>query len=219
MSQRARLGVVAALVVFVLLVGILSAGSESRVGRTVPVVVSMLALVVSLLGTFRSELFPFEYEIKWGTKVFPPMAGDLRIVLPMIFLGTGFADGVVHAVGLLVRGEDGMVRQYQAIGELGEIGTMNGPLHQSHLERSFDGFALPTKQAVVKRLLFVQAQRPKYPFVPLTPGVYEVELFVRDSLSQKPASRGRRTMTVTSETLSPRSNWIIVTDPSGELEL
>ena len=223
MTQRRRIALFAVLVLVVLVMGAASSGSTSRAGRAFPVIVSILALMVSLLGTFRSEVFPFEVQVRWGTIVFPPPApNDLGIVLPLIFLNTGFADGVIDSVALLLRGADGSVRKYVPVAELGEIGTLVGPLHISHMERTFGPFALAAKESAVKRILFFQDQaNTKYPMVVLGSGEYELELFAKHTGVKRPMSYGSIPVSVTQDVLDSTGSgtWIQRTSRADELDV
>lgn len=178
--------IVASLFASVLIVsGFLLADAE--ITQYVAVLISLLALVVSIVTAFKEDIFPFQPVVLFDEIILSPTSGpshdSLALVLPITFMNKGNGAGVIHMLALRVEC-DGMVKLYVPLALVDFQKYLSGmrKLHGENIVGSFNAFSLDGKQTQKMYLLFSQEERAeKYPFSKWTEGSYTFRLFLNQS--------------------------------------
>lgn len=177
-------------------------------GEYLSSVLSIVAVLFSLLLGFKSELWPFELRVLVGDVMFASAqgftAGSPPLVLPVSFLNSGSGDGVVEWVAAKVIDENAVVKLYIPVAEIDLTEFMRGRrlLHAENTLGAFVSFPIHSKESVKKHILFTQEEKhQKYPFNVWAPGKYVIEVYVK-ALEWKAAKMvGRFDLEVTGEML------------------
>jgi hypothetical protein len=156
-------------------------------------VLAVLALAASGLVLLRLRLLVFRPEVLAGD-VIVPRAGKsgsaARLLLPLQFSNSGYADGVVEWVALRLTLDGDMARSL-LLSPVGEV-DMQRFFHarrqvtEDNTLEPFTPFALEGRRSIAKFLLFDVAERPRAAPLRLQPGRYGFELFMKTSTSARP---------------------------------
>lgn len=187
--------------------GLILAGAS--LSQYLAVLISMLALIVSIVSAFKEDIFPFQPMVLFDEIIMAPTSGpshnSIALVLPLTFINMGNGAGVVHMLALRVESEKG-TQLYTPLQEIdfGKYLSGKRKLHGENILGSFNAFALGSKETSKKYLLFSQEESStKYPFLPWSPGNYKFYLLLNQSnggRSQQVAYLGP--LQITSEMLS-----------------
>lgn len=157
---------------------------DASFSQYVAVLISLLALVVSIVSAFKEDIFPFQPSILFDEIVMAPTSGpshnSVALVLPLTFINKGNGAGVIHMLALRVESE-GRVKLYTPIAQIDFQKYLSGKrkLHGENIVGSFNAFALSGKATVQKYLLFSQEEKSEsYPFSPWNTGIYTFRLFI-----------------------------------------
>lgn len=182
------------ILLLVLAAVILVGGLTLYMGAPVlPTVISVLALLISLISAFKNELLPFELKVLAGDVLVAaptsPSHASLPLVFPISFLNTGYAGGIVEAIAIKVIDDQGNVKLYTPIAEIDFMQFIQGrrQLHADNIAGTFSAFPIHAKQSLKKHILFSQEEKSaKYPFNQWKPGKHKFELYLKASQWRKP---------------------------------
>jgi len=156
-----------------------------------PLILSVIALAVSLVSAFKNELFDFNLRAIPGelTLALPtsPSHRSLAIIYAVSFINQGYGHGVVQAVALKIQGADG-VRLYTPVAEVDYEKYIQGRrlLHADNIRGPFAPFVLGSREASKRFILLSQEEKnERFPFKEWRPGKYVFELWVTTSSDGK----------------------------------
>ncbi len=157
--------------------------------NALPLGISLLALFVSILSSFKNELFPFRLSIfsnmihLVAVKPITPFPGkSIVVLLPITFFNQGYSEGIIEEVELILTSEKSKIRtEYLPISEIDMVSFMQQMkgLNSSNTLGAFAGFLLEPKRAMRKNIVFSPMIEPGFPPVIWQPGVYSFEIFVK----------------------------------------
>lgn len=155
-------------------------------------VVSLTALLVSIISSLREAIFPFQLKLLTNEVTFAPQTRPSHespaLVLPVVFLNSGYGTGVVEAIAIKIEGP-AAIMLYTPIAEIDFRTFLAGRrrLHAENLLGSFSPFILQEKEVLKKHILFSQEERSgKYPFTKWVEGPYIFRVIVKHSSAKKP---------------------------------
>ena len=163
-----------------------------------PLGISLLALIVSILSSFKDELFPFQlYVFADGlhlvrTPALPPNSDMISIVilLPVTFFNRGYSEGIVQSIRLKVIGEkSGFKHDFLPSVEvdMGAFVQQKVGLNASNTIGTFVGFLVESKKAVKKNIVFTPLiEKGKNNVLIWQPDIYYFELHVQTFSEKKP---------------------------------
>jgi len=155
-----------------------------------PLGISLLALIVSILSSFKDELFPFRLSVFADglhlvkTPAVPPNPdmASIVILLPVTFFNRGYSECVVQSIRLKVKGEKtGFEHDFLPSVEIdmGVFIQQKVGLNASNTTGTFVGFLLESKRAVKKNIVFTPLiEKDKNNILVWQPDVYCFELYV-----------------------------------------
>jgi hypothetical protein len=152
-----------------------------------PLLISVIALAVSLVSNFKNELFGFRLNvITTGITLACPSAPSHRsmaIILPTYFINEGYGCGVIEWIAMkIINSNDNSIKQYIPIAEVDYVKFIQGKhvLHSENIMNSFDSFPLGAREVKQKYVLLTQDEKnSKYPFNEWLPGDYVFEIYVK----------------------------------------
>jgi len=157
-----------------------------------PLLVSVVALAISLVSAFKNELFDFKLHVVPGevTLAVPtlPSHRSFAIIYSLSFINQGYGHGIVEWVALKVHGPDG-TKLYTPVAEINYEKFLQGKrqLHSENISGAFGPFILGSKEASKHFILLAQAENnPKYPFKEWREGKYRFEVWVKTSNDSRP---------------------------------
>lgn len=188
---RAIIFSLAILLVLVLLV--LALHFVLGVKDSIAIALSLVALVVSLVSSFKNELFDFSLDVIAGNLILAtptaPSHNSLALVFPISFLNLGYGEGVIEDLAVkAVLSQTGQAKLYTPFTEIDIEEFIQGRrrLHAENFLEAFRPFPLHSKEAVKKYILFTQAEHSeRYPFSPWEAGTYRFEIYAKTSASKK----------------------------------
>ena len=152
-----------------------------------PLIISAIALAISLVSAFKNELFDFTLRAIPGelTLAVPSMPShrSFAIIYAVSFINEGYGHGIVEAVALKIHGLDG-IRLYTPIAEVDYEKFLQGRrlLHAENIRGPLALFVLGSREAAKHFILFSQEEKDaKYPFKEWIPGKYRFEFWVKTS--------------------------------------
>jgi hypothetical protein len=159
----------------------------------VPTVVSLLALAVAVLALAKIRTLEFAPEVLAGDVILPRasrVAGDVKLLLPLQFTNSGYADGIIEWVALRLT-IDGRTEHSVLMSPVAEVDMQRFIQAKRRLDTEntiepFTAFALEGRRSVAKFVLFDVAERPRARPLQLRPGRYEFELFVKSTATRQP---------------------------------
>jgi len=181
----------------------------ASLSQYIAVLISMLALTVSIVSAFKEDIFSFQPMVLFDEIIMAPPSGpshdSIALVLPLTFINKGHGAGVINMLALRVESEDG-VKLYTPLQQIDFEKYISGrrKLHAENIKGSFNAFALGSRATLKMYLLFSQEEHSeKYPFSMWTAGNYKFRLFLNHSNGE----RGREVaslgyMQITGELLS-----------------
>jgi hypothetical protein len=150
----------------------------------IAIVISSLALTVSMVSAFKEDIFPFQPMVIFDEIIMAPTSApshdSIALVLPLTFINNGHGAGVVNMLALRVESADGM-KLYTPLQQVDFEKYISGrrKLHSENIKGSFNAFALGSRATSKMYLLFSQEEgSEKYPFSSWTPGAYKFRLFL-----------------------------------------
>jgi len=160
---------------------------DASISQYVAVLISLLALVVSIVSAFKEDIFPFQPNVLLDEFVMAPTSGpshnSVALVLPLTFINKGNGAGVIHMLALRVESK-GKIKLYTPLAQVDFQKYLSGKrkLHGENIIGSFNAFALSGKATAQKFFLFSQEENsPTYPFSLWEAGDYTFRLFINQS--------------------------------------
>lgn len=150
------------------------------------------ALGIALMCALRLRLFEFAPEVLAGDVIVPrpSRAGrEVKLLLPLQFVNSGSADGVVEWVALRLT-IDGDIERSVLLSPIAEVDMQRFIQAKRRLDDTavepFTAFPLEGKRSVAKFVLFDLAEKARNLPLSLRPGRYGFELFVKSTASRSP---------------------------------
>jgi len=152
---------------------------------------ALAALGIAVMCAIRLRAVEFSPEVIAGDVIVPrsSRARDVKLLLPLQFLNSGTADGVIEwvAVRLTV---DGDINRSVLLSPVAEVDMQRFIQAKRKLDDSavepFTGFPLEGKRSVAKFVLFDLAEKARNLPLSLRPGRYSFELFVKSTANRSP---------------------------------
>jgi len=164
---------------------------ESQYKYIIPLVISIIALATSLIGTFKNELFPFNFNVIQGELIFAVPTGPSHhspaIIMALSFINKGYGQGIVKWPALKIITNQS-VKLYTPIAEIDYEKFLQGKrkLHGENIKGAFGPFILGAREVVKKYILFSQEENnSKYPFNEWSEGDHKFEIWVKTANSNR----------------------------------
>lgn len=158
-----------------------------------PITLSVLALALAVLALAKIRALEFAPEVLAGDVILPRasrVAGETRLLLPLQFTNSGYADGIIEWVALRLtidgRTEHSMLMSPVAEVDMQRFIQAKRRLDTENTIEPFTAFALEGRRSVAKFVLFDVAERPRARPLNLRPGRYAFELFVKSTATKQP---------------------------------
>jgi hypothetical protein len=170
--------------------------------------ISLAALVVSLLAAFKEDLFPFRPRVLLDevTLAAPGPTNRLSpsVLLPLSFINDGHGSGVIE--GLTLKIETGAnAKVYTPVAEIDYAKFLSGRriVHAENMRHTFNPFVLGARATVNRCFLFVQENAStRYPFTDWAPGKHVFRLYMKHSAASSPTVVGQVSNTISPELLA-----------------
>ncbi|HUQ74446.1 MAG TPA: hypothetical protein VM183_06940 [Burkholderiales bacterium] len=153
---------------------------------------ALAALGLAVMCALRLRALEFAPEVLAGDVIVPrpSRAGrEVKLLLPLQFVNSGAADGVVEWVALRLT-IDGDLNRSVLLSPVAEVDMQRFIQAKRRLDESavepFTGFALEGKRSVAKFVLFDLAEKARSQPLSLRPGRYAFELFVKSTANRTP---------------------------------
>jgi|ERR1051326_644034 hypothetical protein len=154
-----------------------------------PLGLSIASLAVAILSAFKNELFEFAPAVLGSQVIFVqarPIHAKLTVILPLSFINTGYAEGVIEWVAVkLVRRTDRQSAVLHPTLEVDMLKFWQGKhyLHADNTIGLFTSFPLESKKVVVKAILFTVPTAAE-PFS-LSEGEYRFDIYLKASIAKR----------------------------------
>jgi hypothetical protein len=153
---------------------------------------ALAALGLAVMCALRLRGLEFAPEVLAGDVIVPrsSRAGrEVKLLLPLQFVNSGTADGVVQWVALRLT-IDGDINRSVLLSPVAEVDMQRFIQAKRKLDDSavepFIGFPLEGKRSMAKFVLFDLAEKTRTPALSLRPGRYSFELFVKSTANRSP---------------------------------
>ena len=153
---------------------------------------ALAALGIAVLCSLRLGALEFAPEIIAGDVIVPrsSRAGrEVKLLLPLQFVNSGTADGVVEWVALRLT-IDGDIGRSVLLSPVAEVDMQRFIQAKRKLDDTaiepFTAFPLEGKRALAKFVLFDLAEKARSLPLSLRPGRYSFELFIKSTASRSP---------------------------------
>ena len=153
---------------------------------------ALAALGLAGMCAFRLRALEFAPEVIAGDVIVPrsSRAGrDVKLLLPLQFVNSGGADGVVEWVALRLT-IDGDINRSVLLSPVAEVDMQRFIQARRKLDDNavepFVGFPLEARRSAAKFVLFDLAEKARSPGLSLRPGRYAFELFVKSTANRSP---------------------------------
>jgi hypothetical protein len=153
---------------------------------------ALAALGLAVMCALRLRAMEFAPEVIAGDVIVPrsSRAGrDVKLLLPLQFVNSGTADGVIEWVALRLT-IDGDINRSVLLSPVAEVDMQRFIQAKRRLEdsavESFTRFPLEGKRSMAKFVLFDLAEKGRNLPLSLRPGRYAFELFVKSTANRSP---------------------------------
>lgn len=167
---------------------VIQAGVAS-LSEALPYSLSILSFFISILSSFREELFPFRLTIfadsvhLVSSEAMPPASGiAVMLLLPITFSNSGYSEGIIQTVKLVVKGEKSKVQHdFLPAVEVDMVAFMQQMkgVNATNSLGTFVGFVLEPKKSIRKHIVFSAKIDPKQPPFVWQPDIYYFELHIK----------------------------------------
>jgi hypothetical protein len=155
------------------------------------IALALAALGLAIFSLFKSHLLEFSPEVLAGDVIVPRSSsarGDMKLLLPLQFLNSGSADGVVQWIALRLT-IDGDIQRSVLLSPVAEVDMQRFIQAKRKLDAEntidpFTAFPLEAKRSMAKFVLFDLAERGRTQPLHLRPGKYGFELFVKSTATR-----------------------------------
>jgi len=183
---------VVAVIILVLVATLVAKRFAPRQDYLPALILSAVALAISLVSAFKEHLFEFHLRVIPGEVTFAvptaPSHRSVAIILSASFLNEGYGQGVVEWIAIKIK-QGNTVKLYTPIAEVDYEKFIQGrrKLHGENIRGGFSAFVLHSREGTKKHILLSQEENnPKYPFSEWKPGKYEFEIYVKSTESRRP---------------------------------
>ncbi|MDQ7815548.1 MAG: hypothetical protein RDU14_00820 [Melioribacteraceae bacterium] len=152
---------------------------------TFPLLVSAIALAISLVSAFKNELFDFKLHLVPGsiTLAVPssPSHRSLARIYNLSFINEGYGHGIVEWVAVKISGTDG-IKLYTPVAEVNYEKFLQGKrvLYAENILSPFSPFILGSKEATRHSILLSQDENnAEDSFKEWIPNKYKFELYIK----------------------------------------
>lgn len=164
--------------------------------NSVAIGISLIALVVSFVSSFKNELFDFSLKMISEDIVLASTTDEshesLALVVPLSLINSGYGEGVVESLAMkVINTKTKIVKLYIPIAQIDFQKFIRGKrrLDAENMLGAFSAIPFGSKEAVRIYVLFLQEKNSeKYPFSTWEPGNYRFEIYAKTS-SNKGAQR------------------------------
>jgi len=153
---------------------------------------ALSALGIAVMCAMRLRAMEFAPEVIAGDVIVPrPSRGgrDVKLLLPLQFVNSGTADGVIEWVALRLT-IDGDINRSVLLSPVAEVDMQRFIQAKRKLDDSaveaFTRFPLEGKRSVAKFVLFDLAEKTRALPLSVKPGRYSFELFVKSTANRSP---------------------------------
>lgn len=161
--------------------------------RWLPLGLGLAALAVAVLAFAKTRSMEFAPEVLAGDVILPRasrLAGEVRLLLPLQFTNSGYADGIIEWVAVRLT-LDGQTERSVLLSPIAEVDMQRFIQSKRRLDgdntiEPFTGFALEGKRSLAKFVLFDVAEKARHEPLRLRPGRYQFELFVKSTATRHP---------------------------------
>lgn len=154
-----------------------------------PIGISIVALIFSIISSFKDELFPFRLTTFIDGLFLvaaKPMTQStnvtVQVLLPITFFNRGYSEGVIQNIKLSVKAEsETTLWSFMPILEVDMTAFMqqHKGLNASNIENVFVGFLLGGKRGIKKNILFTASTEEKNAIFEWKPNIYRFELYIQ----------------------------------------
>ena len=186
----------AGLVLLVLLVVAGLALANATMSQYLTALISVAALCVSLVSSFKEDLFPYRPQALFDEVILAPMSGasgdSPALIVPIAFVNEGHGSGVIQGLTLRVESTSA-VKVYTPVAEvdLQKFISEKRTLHALNLLGAFNLLTLGSRASAKKAIVFMQEpSSSRYPFSPWASESYTFRLFFKHSDAAEPMEVG-----------------------------
>jgi len=154
---------------------------------------ALAAVAIAVFGVYKARLLEFAPEVLGGDVIVPrpSRAGaDLKLLLPLQFINSGSADGVIEWVALRLT-LDGDIQRSVLLSPVAEVDMQRFIQAKRRLDSEnciepFTAFALEGKRSIAKFVLFDLAEKRQSEPLRLRSGRWSFEVFVKSTANRSP---------------------------------
>jgi hypothetical protein len=190
--------------------------ANASMSQYLTALISLAALTVSIVSAFKEDVFPFKLRGLIDEVLLAPIqslssgpTGDSpAIILPIIFLNSGYGSGIIEGLTLKIEGEK-TIKIYIPITEVDYQKFMSGKraLHPDNIIESFNPFPMESRKTLKKHIVFIQkTDSSRYPFNVWKPGKFTFRLFIKHSGVKTPTEVKSVTNIISEATLINYTN-------------
>lgn len=181
--------------IFIIAIAAIAVSNNETAVAYLSAIIAILALLVSALGVFKNEIFPFSLKLFIDELLVPGDTANaqrtdanLPLVLGVSFMNEGYAEGIIEYVFLKVIGEDNIVKIYNPTVEIDYKSYIQGArkLHASNIISQFSSFPMHSKSSVKKYIVFQNLGSEKNPISDWNVGNYKIEIYCKHSSFRQP---------------------------------
>ena len=151
------------------------------------------AVCIAIFGTLKARLLEFSPEVLAGDVIVPRPSragGDVKLLLPLQFMNSGAADGIVEWIALRLT-IDGDIQRSVLLSPVAEVDMQRfiqakRKLDDQNAVEPFTAFALEGKRSLAKFVLFDLAEKGRTEPLRLRTGRWAFEVFVKSSANRTP---------------------------------
>jgi len=162
-----------------------------------PIVISILALIISIVSAFRDKIWPFELKVLAGDIAIVAcgkigkITNNIPILFPLSFINLGYSEGIIEKIAFKRIDSQENVKIYIPLIEIDFVKLIRRQPPKIHADNMLDVFSLfsiQPKQSLKKYLVFTQELESKeYPFSDKwIPGKHNFELYIKTTEWKKP---------------------------------
>ena len=153
---------------------------------------ALAALGIGIMCAIRLRAMEFSPEVIAGDVIVPRsrnVGRDIKLLLPLQFVNSGTADGVIEWVALRLT-VDGDINRSVLLSPVAEVDMQRFIQAKRKLDDTaiepFTAFPLEGRRSLAKFVLFDLAEKGRSAPLSLRPGRYTFELFVKSTANRSP---------------------------------
>lgn len=198
--------------------------TNAAMSQYLTAIISLAALIVSVVSAFKDDIFPFRPRVLFGEVVLTTHPGlpanSPTVLIPLAFINEGHGAGVIEGLTLKVE-SDKSVKIYTPVLKVDYQKFFSGKhtLHDENILGAFNFFPLGSRETLKKSIAFTQEEKStRYPFSAWSPGPHVFRLYLKHSNLTSPIEVGAITKEIKSEMLTDyKAGLSISLSPTREL--